>query len=140
MAKPNEKSDDYKRNQLFLETAHIVGDQATKDRLFRQYAGPPLNQVFSRLITFHLHQLMAADSEAYATYGESVLERLRYCIGELIGIGFYIYYVDRTRVRELPIRRYDDQRLKDLLMGVVRTLEDDAATRDYESYRNMCST
>jgi hypothetical protein len=112
------------RNELYRSFVVLFNNQPLMLEIWRNRVGEPLKEVTGRLTLFHLNQLMAADQSAYETYSPELVEDIKGAIANLLGIGFFVYYLDKKEIEGEPIKRVDDVSVKDHLMKVVKTLED----------------
>lgn len=130
-----DKSISDETNKLLRSFLVIYNNHPLRMELWQNRAGEPLKEVFERLMYFHLNQLMVADQSEYETYSQDLIQNIRDGIGELICIGFYIYYADKTAVMGKSITRNDDPGLKSYLMKVVERLEDGQQADEFEPPR-----
>jgi hypothetical protein len=120
--KRNPKADN-KATELFKHTFFLVGDQREKDRLWAELASDQFKDVMGRLIVFHANQILYADPSV--RYSEDFKQKLSGIIGEALGLGYFIHYVDITEMQGLEAEKYNDPGLKDFLMAKIEVLEDE---------------
>lgn len=112
------------RDELYKAFVVLFNNQPLMLEIWKNRVGEPLKEVTGRLTLFHLNQLMAADQSAYETYSPELVEGIKGLIANLLGIGFFVYYLDKKEIQREPIKRTVENAVKDHLMTVVKTLED----------------
>lgn len=111
-----------KADELHERVLVKLTNQESKDSLWNNYAGYPLQEVYSLYITHEVNKIIQLSPNT--VYSSEFKDKLRSRIAEFLGVGFFLYCIDEQDIRNNDLIKHEKIGLKDYLLRIASDLED----------------
>jgi hypothetical protein len=127
------KNDKAKEDALWKASFLLLADQVEKNHIWEHGVGDQYKEVTGRLIIYHTRQILSSDTSV--EYEVAFNKKLMSSIGEVLGLGFYIYCADLVAVQHKFDSNFEvvipeDPGLKAYLIKEIEAVEDGGKVRD----------